>query len=63
MVHGSGPFLEGERANYADLIVGAWLNMLSLLMPEDEWKEFRTWHGGVFARLHDALQESYWVCT
>jgi hypothetical protein len=32
-------------------------------MPEDEWKEFRTWHGGVFARLHDALQENCWVCT
>jgi glutathione S-transferase len=63
MVHGSGPYLEGEQANYADLIVGGWVNMLSILMPEDEWKEFRTWHGGVFARLHDALQENCWVCT
>jgi glutathione S-transferase len=61
-VHGSGPYLEGEHANYADMIVGGWLNMLSVLMPEQEWKDFRTWHGGVFARLHDALQKNYFVC-
>jgi glutathione S-transferase len=58
-VHESGPYLEGEHANYADLIVGGWLNMFNVLMPEEEWKDFRTWHGGVLARLHDALQESY----
>ncbi|KAH4004402.1 hypothetical protein HBH70_064400 [Parastagonospora nodorum] len=61
-VHQGGPYLEGEKANYADLIVGGWLNMLSETMPEDEWKDFRTWHGGVFAKLHDALQEKYYVC-
>ncbi|KAF2117536.1 hypothetical protein BDV96DRAFT_597466 [Lophiotrema nucula] len=63
MVHESGPYLEGKQANYADLIVGGWLNMLSVTMPEEEWKDFRTWHGGVFARLHDALQENYFECT
>ncbi|ELR11339.1 glutathione S-transferase family protein, putative [Acanthamoeba castellanii str. Neff] len=49
-------------ATYADLIVGGWLNMLSATMPEEEWKDFRTWHSGVFARLHDALQENYFEC-
>ncbi len=63
MVHEAGPYLEGEQANYADLIVGGWLNMLFAIMPEEEWKDFRTWHGGVFARLHDALQENYFECN
>jgi glutathione S-transferase len=62
-VHESGPYLEGDKANYADLIVGGWLNMVASLMPEEEWKEFRTWHGGVLARLHDALQEKYFECN
>lgn len=62
MVHETGPYLEGKQATYADLIVGGWLNMLSATMPEEEWKDFRTWHGGVFARLHDALQENYFHC-
>ncbi|ORY09154.1 hypothetical protein BCR34DRAFT_568872, partial [Clohesyomyces aquaticus] len=62
MVHEDGPYLEGTRANYADLIVGGWLNMLSVTMPEEEWKDFRLWHGGVFGRLHDALQENYFKC-
>jgi glutathione S-transferase len=62
MVNEAGPYLEGENANYADLIVGGWLNMFSATMPGDEWKDFRTWHGGVFALLHDALQENYFLC-
>lgn len=62
MVHESGPYLEGKQANYADLIVGGWLNMLYSTMPQDEWKDFKTWHRGVFARLHDALQENYFEC-
>ncbi|KAF1928610.1 uncharacterized protein M421DRAFT_420494 [Didymella exigua CBS 183.55] len=61
-VNEDGPFLEGNEANYADLIVGGWLNMFSECMPSEEWKDFRTWHGGVFARLHDALHENYYVC-
>lgn len=51
MIHETGPYLEGKQATYADLIVGGWLNMLSATMPEEEWKDFRTWHSGVFARL------------
>jgi glutathione S-transferase len=61
-INEDGPYLEGKEANYADLIVGGWLNMFFQCLPEEEWKDFRTWHGGVFARLHDALQENYWVC-
>ncbi|KAH7390080.1 hypothetical protein BKA64DRAFT_725268 [Cadophora sp. MPI-SDFR-AT-0126] len=63
MVHETGPYLEGKEANYADLIVGGWLNMLFATMPQEEWSDFRTWHGGVFARLHDALQENYFKCS
>ncbi|KAI9096436.1 hypothetical protein DFS34DRAFT_139783 [Phlyctochytrium arcticum] len=54
-----GIYLEGEKANYADLIVGGWLNMFAICMPEEEWKEVKKWHGGVFGRLHDALQKHY----
>ena len=59
---GGGVYLEGERACYADLIVGGWVNMMSVVMPEDEWREFRGWHGGVFGSLHDELQTKYWRC-
>lgn len=52
----SGPFLLGTRASYADLIVGAWLRMLRVTLPESEWEELRSWHGGLFGRLHDALE-------
>lgn len=62
MVHDSGPYLEGKQANYADLIVGGWLMMFSAIMPKEDWEGMRTWHGGVFARLHDALQENYFKC-
>ena len=60
---GGGVFLEGATACYADLIVGGWLNMMSVLMPQDEWEDFRTWHDGVFAKLHDELQAKYFVCN
>ncbi|KAH8702797.1 hypothetical protein GQ44DRAFT_778400 [Phaeosphaeriaceae sp. PMI808] len=61
-VHDGGPFLEGERANYADLIVGGWVNMMFRTLEREEWEAFRGWHGGAFGRLHDVLQERYWVC-
>ncbi|KAJ8109837.1 hypothetical protein OPT61_g7164 [Boeremia exigua] len=61
-IHKDGPFLEGKDANYADLIVGGWLNMFSECMPAEEWKDFRTWHDGVFAQLIDALHKNYYVC-
>jgi glutathione S-transferase len=62
-IHEEGPFLEGDKANYADLIVGGWVNMMASCLPAEEWDEFRTWHGGVFGRLHDALHEKYFVCV
>lgn len=51
-----GPFIT-EKASYADLIVGGWLRMANRTMPADEWEQLRGWHGGVFGRLHDALEE------
>lgn len=51
----SGPFLLGTRASYADLMVGAWLRMMRVTLPESEWEEMRGWHGGTFGRLYDAL--------
>jgi glutathione S-transferase len=62
MVHNDGPYLEGSRATYADLIVGGWLMMMSATMLAEEWEDFRTWHGGVFAQLYDALQKKYLMC-
>ena len=62
-VHNEGPFLEGKEPNYADFIVGGWLNHFAMLMPGEEWREVAGWHGGVFGRLHDVLQERYFVCT
>ncbi|MCJ1478718.1 hypothetical protein MMC13_007401 [Lambiella insularis] len=50
-----GPFLEGATPMYADLIVGGWLQMMRACLPE--WEELRGWQGGVWGRLHDALEE------
>ncbi|RGP80686.1 hypothetical protein FLONG3_1161 [Fusarium longipes] len=50
-----GPFLLGSQVSYADMIVGAWLRMMSVTYPEDEWKQVTSWHQGTFGRLHDAL--------
>ncbi|KAF9922648.1 hypothetical protein FBU30_007235 [Linnemannia zychae] len=52
----SGPFLLGTQASYADFIVGGWLRMMQVTMPQAEWKEAREWHDGVFGKLHDALK-------
>lgn len=53
----SGPFLLGEQASYADLIVGGWLQMMRMTLPETEWEEVKSWHGGIFGRLHNALEK------
>lgn len=50
-----GPFLEGRTPMYADLIVGGWLQMMRNCLPE--WEELREWHGGLWGKLHDALEE------
>ena len=54
-----GPFLEGRTPMYADLIVGGWLQMMRNCLPE--WEDMRKWHGGLWARLYDALEE--WAAT
>ncbi|KFX92368.1 hypothetical protein O988_07303 [Pseudogymnoascus sp. VKM F-3808] len=53
----SGPFLLGQKATYADIIVGGWLRMSRVTLPESEFKELRSWHGGVFGQLDDALEK------
>ncbi|PLB55924.1 hypothetical protein P170DRAFT_343784 [Aspergillus steynii IBT 23096] len=52
----SGPFLLGTRASYADMIVGGWLRMMRVTLPQTEWDELASWHGGLFGQLHDALE-------
>ncbi|KAK9762910.1 hypothetical protein K7432_010883 [Basidiobolus ranarum] len=53
----SGPFLLGQQASHADFIVGGWLRMACVTLPENEWEEVRGWHGGIFGRLYDGLQK------
>lgn len=55
----AGPFLLGEKPNYADIIVGGWLRIFNKALPESEWEEVQGWHGGVFGKLHTALQERF----
>ncbi|GJC79877.1 glutathione S-transferase-like protein ustS [Colletotrichum liriopes] len=52
----SGPFLLGTKASYADLMIGAWLRMMYVTLPESEWEEVRSWHEGIFGHLYDALE-------
>ncbi|KAJ8119892.1 hypothetical protein ONZ43_g3259 [Nemania bipapillata] len=49
-----GPFIGGKEADYADIIIGGWLMFLSQTVAE--WDEIRIWHGGVWGKLHDALE-------
>lgn len=51
----SGPFLLGQRASYADMMVGAWLRMFHGTLEASEFDEITSWHDGVFRQLHDAL--------
>lgn len=53
----SGPFVMGKKASYADFIVGGWLRMSRRMLPGEEWEALKGWHGGVFGRLHEALEE------
>lgn len=50
-----GPFLEGQTPMYADLIIGGWLQWMRNCLPE--WEELKGWHGGLWGRLHNALEE------
>ncbi|KAH7337352.1 glutathione S-transferase-like protein [Pyrenochaeta sp. MPI-SDFR-AT-0127] len=49
----SGPFLEGDKMSYADIVVGAWLSMIKMTLPE--WDQLCEWQGGRWKRLIDAL--------
>ncbi|KAI0127419.1 hypothetical protein BJ170DRAFT_701926 [Xylariales sp. AK1849] len=49
-----GPFLEGESASYADLIVGGWLAFVKETVPE--WDQVQAWHDGIWGKLHAALE-------
>jgi glutathione S-transferase len=53
----SGPFVLGTKASYADIIVGGWLRMANRTLNSSEWNALKGWHGGVFGRLHDALDQ------
>lgn len=52
-----GPFVQGEKLTYADIIIGGWLRMMSVTLLENEWEDMKKWHGGAFGKLHDALQQ------
>ena len=53
--HSEGPFLEGNTASYADLIVGSWLAFFKVTVDAKEWEEIQTWHDGLWGQLHQAL--------
>lgn len=51
-----GPYLDGDEPAYADLIVGAWLAMSAECMSAEDWARVRSWHDGLWGRIHDALE-------
>ncbi|KAI0468206.1 hypothetical protein F4859DRAFT_217756 [Xylaria cf. heliscus] len=53
----SGPFILGNQASYADIIVGAWLHMMRGTLLSDEWQEVRGMHGSIFGQLYDGLEK------
>ncbi|KAK5138156.1 hypothetical protein LTR08_004851 [Meristemomyces frigidus] len=50
-----GPFLDGDEPVYADFVVGAWLKMMEASMSAEDWGCVRTWQGGLWGRVVDAL--------
>ncbi|KAK1834282.1 hypothetical protein QBC39DRAFT_343773 [Podospora conica] len=53
---GGRVFVLGETPCYADFIVGGWLRLLRATLGREEWDEVRSWQGGFWGRLHDALE-------
>lgn len=49
-----GPFLEGDKLTYADVIVGGWLQFVKNTLPE--WERICGWQGGMWKRLNEALE-------
>ncbi|KAJ4251362.1 hypothetical protein NW762_011343 [Fusarium torreyae] len=52
----TGPFLLGTKVSYADMMVGAWLRMMHVTLPQSEWDQVTSWHDGLFGQLYDALE-------
>ncbi|KAL0572170.1 hypothetical protein V5O48_009798 [Marasmius crinis-equi] len=51
-----GPFFEGRASPvYADLIVAGWMRVLQRSFREFE--EVKTWHGGLWARIHSETEK------
>ncbi|KAA8621492.1 Gst Glutathione S-transferase [Pyrenophora tritici-repentis] len=50
-----GPFLEGEKMTYADVIVGAWLQLVRA--TAQEWGQMCEWQDGRWKKLHEALEQ------
>ena len=53
----AGVFLDGNEPAYADFVVGAWLKMMEGGMGEEGWRRLRSWQGGFWGRVADALNE------
>lgn len=51
--HSKGSLLGGDSPMYADFIVGAWLQMVK---ASKEWDDIKTWHDGLWGKIHAALE-------
>ncbi|KAF4948830.1 hypothetical protein FSARC_13636 [Fusarium sarcochroum] len=51
MTDTTGPFLLGTKVSYADMMVGAWLRMMHVTLPESEWTQVTSWHHGLFGKF------------
>jgi len=52
----AGVFLDGDGPAYADFIVGAWLRMFFESMRPEDWQRLRSWQGGFWGKVFDALE-------
>ncbi|CAK4033950.1 hypothetical protein FE78DRAFT_91527 [Lecanosticta acicola] len=53
----AGPWLDGDEPCYADFIVGAWLKMFEGSMRKEDWELVKSWQGGLWGKLVQALQK------
>jgi hypothetical protein len=47
---------QGEKMDYADIVVGGWLGMMKECLGEGEWEMLCNWQGGRWGRLHESLE-------
>ncbi|TFK95786.1 hypothetical protein BDV98DRAFT_651866 [Pterulicium gracile] len=52
-----GPFLEGAKATYGDLMIGGWLMWIYKTGRPDEWEQISGWHDGLLGNLHKGLEK------